>query len=104
VNDPPARGYLIEESLDRKSISNSPSTSFGADLQGFRHARLRHFSSDTQIALMGFHQQPHCHGTKCANIHGRLGVSNSMRRRRSDAVSKLLDKRLNSSASNARLI
>jgi hypothetical protein len=57
------------------------------------NARLRHFASDTQIGLMGFHQKPLCHGTKCSNIHGCLDVSNSMRRERGDAVSKLLDKR-----------
>src|SRR6266478_1700738 len=53
--------------------------SFGADLQYFPHARLRHLARDTQIGLMGFHQKPLCHGTKCSSIHGRLGVSDGMR-------------------------
>ena len=55
--------------------------SFGAELQCFRHARLRHLAGDTQIGLMGFHQKPFCYGTKCSAIHGRLGVSDGMSRK-----------------------
>src|SRR5271163_3053244 len=66
--------------------------SFGADLQCFCHARLRHLASDTQIGLMGFHQKSLRHGTKCSNIHGRLGVSDGMRRKRGNAAGQLLDK------------
>jgi hypothetical protein len=39
--------------------------SFGANIQCFRHACLRHLAGDTQIGLMGFHQKPLCDGTKC---------------------------------------
>jgi hypothetical protein len=41
---------------------------------------------------MGFHQKPLRQGAKCSQIHGRLDVSDGMRRKRGDAVGQSLDK------------
>ena len=54
---------------------------FGADLQCFRHARLRHLARDTEIELMGFHQEPFRNGAEGSRIHSCLGVSDGMRRK-----------------------
>src|SRR6202044_759256 len=50
-------------------------------------------AGDTQIGLTSFHQKPLCNRTKCSGIHGRLGVSDGMRRKRGDAAVQFLDKR-----------
>ena len=54
---------------------------FGADLQGFRHARLRDLARNAQVRFMRFHKQPLREGAKGSRIHGRLNMGDGVGRK-----------------------